>query len=154
MAEVKSSERYLPITDITRPFFERQKDQQVRQRTSIITAGGTYYDGDLVVCNSDGSWKPRGRVSADFGQLLRHLELRHIRFHDSRHSIATNMHELTGDFYTVGQCLGHSLKGVGIQLNISNNLDSVTAQYVDVRLERKRFVLETYHNAVFPSTAE
>ena len=70
--------------------------------------------------------------------------LRHIRFHDLRHSAATNMHELTGDFYTVGQILGHSLKGIGIQLGISNNMESVTAQYVDVRLDRKTFVLNAY----------
>ena len=55
------------------------------------------------------------------------------------------MHELTGDFYTVGQILGHSLKGIGIQLGISNNMEAVTAQYVDVRLERKSFVLNSYH---------
>ena len=72
----------------------------------------------------------------------------HIRWHDTRHSAATNMHQLTGDFYTVGMILGHSLKGVGIQLGISNNLESVTAQYVDVRLDRKRVVLDTYHKAV------
>lgn len=72
----------------------------------------------------------------------------HIRFHDTRHSAATNMHELTGDFFTVSQILGHSLKGTGIQLNLSSNLDSVTAQYVDVRLERKLVVLDTYHQAV------
>lgn len=58
------------------------------------------------------------------------------------------MHELTGDFYTVGQILGHSLKGIGIQLGISNNMDAVTAQYVDVRLDRKEFVLDAYHKAV------
>jgi hypothetical protein len=58
------------------------------------------------------------------------------------------MHQLTGDFYTVGQILGHSLKGVGMQLGISSSLDSVTAQYVDVRLDRKRAVLNDYHNAV------
>ncbi len=40
----------------------------------------------------------------------------HMRFHDLRHSAATNMHQLTGDFYTVGMILGHSLKGIGIQL--------------------------------------
>lgn len=67
-----------------------------------------------------------------------------------RHSAATNMHQLTGDFYTVGQILGHSLKGVGMQLGISSSLDSVTAQYVDVRLDRKREVLDAYHNAVHP----
>jgi len=52
------------------------------------------------------------------------------------------MHQLTGDFYTVGQILGHSLKGVGIQLGISTSLDSVTAQYIDVRLDRKYSVLD------------
>ena len=90
-------------------------------------------------------WSRRERVSANFGQFLRHQGLRHIRFHDLRHSAATNMHELTGDFYTVGQILGHSLKGIGIQLGISNNMESVTAQYVDVRLDRKTFVLNAYH---------
>lgn len=71
--------------------------------------------------------------------------------HHLRHTAATNMHELTGDFYTVGKILGHSLKGVGIQLGISTNLEAVTERYVDVRLERKRNVLETYHKALFPS---
>ena len=61
------------------------------------------------------------------------------------HSAATNMYELASDFYTVGQILGHSLKGIGIQLGISNNMEAVTAQYVDVRLERKSFVLNSYH---------
>ena len=48
----------------------------------------------------------------------------------------------------MGQILGHSLKGIGIQLQLSTNLESVTAQYVDVRLERKLIVLDAYHQAV------
>jgi hypothetical protein len=60
------------------------------------------------------------------------------------------MHQLTVDFYTVGQILGHTLKGVGMQLGISKSLDRVTAQYVDVRLDRKIVVLDTYHNALQP----
>lgn len=62
------------------------------------------------------------------------------------------MHQLTGDFYTVGQILGHSLKGIGIQLQLSNNLEAVTAQYVDVRMERKLYVLNIYHEAVLGSS--
>ena len=54
-----------------------------------------------------------------------------------RYSAGTNLHELTGDFYTVSQILGHSTK-------------SVTARYVDVRLDRKLEVLTVYHNAVLP----
>ena len=66
------------------------------------------------------------------------------------HTAATNMHQLTGDFYTVGEILGHTLKGIGMSLGISTNLEAVTAQYVDVRLERKKAVPETYHKALHP----
>lgn len=37
-------------------------------------------------------------MSANFGQLVRHLEMPHIRFYDLRHTAATNMYQLTGDF--------------------------------------------------------
>ena len=63
------------------------------------------------------------------------------------------MHQLTGDFYTVGEILGHTLKGIGMSLGISTNLEAVTAQYVDVRLERKKSVLEIYHKALHPENS-
>ena len=147
MAPVKSSERTLPITDLTLPYFIRQKERQKGQKCLLEMTGEPYYDNDLVLAKPNGTPKRRERVSTNFGQFLRHQGLRHIRFHDLRHSAATNMHELTGDFYTVGQILGHSLKGIGIQLGISNNMEAVTAQYVDVRLDRKQFVLNAYHKA-------
>ena len=145
MAPVKSSERTLPITNLTMPYFIRQVWRQTNQSILLESSGEDYYDNDLVIAKPNGCPERRERVSANFGQFLRHQGLRHIRFHDLRHSAATNMHELTGDFYTVGQILGHSLKGIGIQLGISNNMEAVTAQYVDVRLERKSFVLNSYH---------
>lgn len=148
MAPVKSSERTLPITALTRPYFERHLELQNEQRRLAQSSGGIYYDNDLVFSKADGSPKRKERISSNFGQLLRHANLPHIRFHDLRHSAATNMHQLTGDFYTVGQILGHSLKGIGIQLQLSNNLEAVTAQYVDVRLERKLIVLDCYHKEV------
>ena len=148
MAPVKSGERVLPITDLTLPYFQRQLALQVEQRTLLTGAGQAYYDNDLVIARPNGIPERRDRVSSNFGQLLRRMGMPHMRFHDLRHSAATNMHQLTGDFYTVGMILGHSLKGIGIQLGLSNNLESVTAQYVDVRLDRKRVVLDTYHQAV------
>lgn len=148
MAPVKSSERTLPITALTRPYFERHLELQNEQRRLAQSSGGIYYNNDLVFSKQDGSPKRKERISSNFGQLLRHANLPHIRFHDLRHTAATNMHQLTGDFYTVGQILGHSLKGIGIQLQLSNNLEAVTAQYVDVRLERKLIVLDCYHKEV------
>ena len=59
---------------------------------------------------------------------------------------------VTGDFYTVGEILGHTLKGIGQSLGISNNLDAVTARYVEVRIDRKKEVLDTYHKSVHAPT--
>lgn len=151
MAPVKSEERILPISEITLPYFKRQIEVQERQKELARLSGDTYYENHLACCKANGAPYRRETLSANFGQTIRRLGLPHIRFHDLRHTAATNMHELTGDFYTVGKILGHSLKGVGIQLGISTNLEAVTERYVDVRLERKRDVLETYHKALFPS---
>lgn len=41
-----------------------------------------------------------------------------------------------------------TLKGIGMSLGIFTSLEAVTAQHVDVRLERKKAVLETYHKAL------
>ena len=148
MAPVKSGERALPITPLTKPYFERQLIAQNEQKRLNAASGSPYYDNDLVLAKPDGAPKRRERISNSFGQMLRHSGMPHIRFHDLRHTAATNMHELTGDFYTVAQILGHSLKGIGNQLGISGNLDTVTARYVDVRLNRKLAVLNAYHEAV------
>lgn len=145
---VKSHDRLLPITEAARLYFERQLNLQARQKELADLSGTVYYDNRLVVAKPSGVPFRRETVSSDFGQLLRRFGLPHIRFHDLRHAAATNMHQLTGDFYTVGQILGHSLKGIGMQLGISTSLDSVTAQYVDVRLDRKMAVLDVYHNVL------
>jgi len=148
MAPTKSNDRMLPITETTLPYFIRQFELQEKQKSLVLAGGGDYHDNGLVIAKSDGSPRRRDGMSANFGQLIRHMEMPHIRFHDLRHTAATNMHQLTGDFYTVGEILGHTLKGIGMSLGISTNLEAVTAQYVDVRLERKKAVLDTYHQAV------
>ena len=120
-----------------------------KAKNLVISGGEEYNDNDFVIAKPDGAPYRRDGMSAKFGQLIRRLEMPHIRFHDLRHTAATNMHQLTGDFYTVGEILGHTLKGIGMSLGISTNLDSVTARYVDVRLERKREVLGAYHESVY-----
>ena len=37
---------------------------------------------------------------------------------------------------------------IGVSLGLSMNFEAVTARYVDVRLERKKEVLDAYHGAV------
>jgi integrase len=147
-APTKSNDRVLPITDSTLPYFMKQYEMQQKKKELTELSGMPYYENNLVIAQADGSPMRADRVTCNFGQWLRHLSMPHIRFHDLRHSAATNMHELTGDFYTVGQVLGHSLKGIGLSLGISTNMADVTARYVDVRNSRKLIVLDAYHNAL------
>lgn len=134
------------------PFAGDIKENTIISRYELGKKSNGKWQNKLFIAKPDGSPQRRDRMSANFGQLIRHLEMPHIRFHDLRHTAATNMHQLTGDFYTVGEILGHTLKGIGISLGISTNLEAVTAQYVDVRLERKQSVLQTYHKALQPKT--
>lgn len=154
MAPTKSQDRVLPITDVTMPYFKKQLQLQQKQKELAELSGQPYYNNHLVIAKPDGSPERPDGISNNFAQFLRHNNMPHIRFHDLRHSAATNMHELTGDFYTVGEILGHTLKGIGLSLGISTNMADVTARYVDVRLDRKQTVLEAYHNAMFPREAE
>lgn len=150
MAPPKSNGRRLPITDVARPFFERQLARLDTQRRDAEKAGTPYYDNDLVICKPNGAPQAANWISSGFGKLLAGLDMPHIRYHDLRHTAATNMHQLTGDFYTVGEVLGHTLAGIGASLGLSMNFEAVTARYVDVRLERKQEVLDAYHAAVHP----
>ncbi len=144
-----ASKRTLPLIPQVREELLKHKAKQEEYRRAF---GRSYCrEWKNCVCVS-----PTGKilspdfVTEHFGQILAEYGLRKIRFHDLRHTAATNMHQLTGDFYTVGEILGHTLKGIGISLGISTNLEVVTAQYVDVRLDRKKTVLETYHKALHP----
>ena len=143
-----NSVRALPVTQETKLFFERQRAKIQENKELRIALGLPYYENNLVVCADDGRPLVPDRVSANFGHLLKQLEMPHIRFHDLRHSAGTNMHELTGDFLTVATILGHSLKNMGISLGVTGNLDITTRHYVEVRNTRKAEVLKTYHKAV------
>ena len=154
MAPPKSNGRKLPITELARPFFLKQLAMQEVQKEQAAKDGKPYYDNDLVVAKPDGAPIAASWVSSQFGKLLEDLDMPHIRFHDLRHTAATNMHQLTGDFYTVGEVLGHTPAGIGASLGLSMNFEAVTARYVDVRLERKKEVLDAYHSAVEKAAPE
>lgn len=150
MAPTKSNGRRLPITEAARPFFQRQLSLQAAQREEAKRTGMPFYENELVVAKPNGAPRIGSWISTHFGGLLESFGMPHIRFHDLRHTAATNMHQITGDFYTAGEVLGHTLAGISNSLGLSVNFDAVTARYVDVRLERKKEVLDAYHAAVFP----
>ena len=148
-AKTKSSLRILPLIGSFREYFLQVKEAQELNKQVCGNCYNHEYDG-FVFVDELGERMRANYLTSAFPKFLESHGLRRMRFHDLRHTAATNMHQLTGDFYTVGEILGHTLKGIGMSLGISTNLEAVTAQYVNVRLERKRAVLETYHKALHP----
>lgn len=68
--------------------------------------------------------------------------------HNLSYVAATNMHQLTGDYYTISEILGHTLEGTAKSLGFTAQVNTVTARYVEVRRERKLAVLNLYHETV------
>lgn len=141
----KFSRRLLPITEESKEYFLAV--QQYRQE-NIDRLKEFYDDRGFILTRPNGLPLDETHISRQFNLIVSSFDMPHQRFHDLRHAAATNMHQLTGDFYTIGEILGHSLKGIGNTLGFVGGLEAVTERYVDVRLERKRYVLEAYHKAV------
>ena len=114
-----SQGRTLPITEVSLRFFLRQKEIQEQQKAPCRSSGTPYYNNDLVYAKPDGSPYRRDKLSNEFGQVVRRSGLPHNRFHDLRHAAATNMHQLTGDYYTVSEILGHTLEGTAKSLGFT-----------------------------------
>lgn len=85
MAPPKSNSRTLPITELARPFFEKQLALLASQKEAAQAAGKPYYENDLVVCKANGAPQAANWISSGFGKLLESLEMPRIRFHDLRH---------------------------------------------------------------------
>ena len=105
MAPVKSSERTLPITPLVRPYFERHLELQKEQKRFAKQSGNPYFDNDLVFAKPNGAPKRRERISANLDSCCVTPRCPHP-FHDLRHTAATNMHQLTGDFIRLDRSWG------------------------------------------------
>ncbi|MDL2288881.1 tyrosine-type recombinase/integrase [Oscillospiraceae bacterium OttesenSCG-928-F05] len=142
--------REFPLSDESRRYFIRQMELQERQISLCESQGMQYYDNDLVVAQADGAPFDKENFSKRFPHFIASKELPRLRYHDLRATAATNMFNLSGDFYTVGAILGHSLKGISNTLGIGSNAQSVTERYVSANMEAKRAVIGNYHAELFP----
>lgn len=140
------SERTLPITPYTKPYFEKQF-----KRRDLVLLNTKSDFSHFMILTDKGTPYTEEHISDHFKKIAGRLNLPAIRFHDLRHTAATNMHLLTGDFYTVAAVLGHSLRGIGGQLRISGNLEATTERYIDVQLDSLSRVLAAYHKTIIQS---
>jgi integrase len=106
------SRRVLPIGATTVAALKRHRADQDGLR---LGQGSAYHDADLVFCLPDGSpWSPSA-FSLAFMRLLRKTELPQIRFHDLRHTHASQLLAQGVHPKIVSERLGHA--NIGITLD-------------------------------------
>jgi integrase len=103
-----------------------------RMRWMVLQLGrGEYHDNDFVIAKPDGAPYRRDVMSTNFGQLIRHLEMPHIRFHDLRHSCALLLLANGVPMNQIQEWLGHSAfsatANIYAHLDYNSKLDSAQA---------------------------
>jgi integrase len=86
--KTENSRRTIVLPNSVIVILKRHKTYQDKTKKLL---GTDYIDNDYVNCSENGRpFHPSG-FSSKFAQLLRKIGMPHIRFHDLRHSAATNM---------------------------------------------------------------
>lgn len=102
----KSSYRTLPLIDNIEELLLKEK---IKQEENKKFFGNTYKNKDnYIFVDEEGNLIKPDRVSRRFRQLLQDNNLRHIRFHDLRHSCATLLLALGKTLGEIQIWLGHS----------------------------------------------
>lgn len=105
----EESIRTLPMTDEIIEILQRRKKQQEEQ---IQIMQGHYQDKEMIVCNDDGTLIDPRNFSKRFSSILNKHNMKHIRFHDLRHTCATLMLNSDIDLKLISNWLGHSSIGI------------------------------------------
>jgi integrase len=117
--EPKSRRGRRPITlpSIAVDLLKAHRDAQDKVKSTLDR---DYQDNDLVSCRDDGTvWPPSAFTSA-YRDLLRRRKLPNVRFHDLRHSHASQLLRAGVSPKVISERLGHSK--VGFTLDVYSHL--------------------------------
>jgi len=106
------------------------KNQRLTQLKNKVALGEEYIKNDLVSCHVNGSNIDPSNFSKVFSKILEVNGLKHIRYHDLRHSAATNMLMNGIDIKTVSTILGHSTISITLEI-YAHVLDSMKRDAVN-----------------------
>lgn len=134
----KSSCRTLPLPE---PVYEMLLEEKTKQETYRRLFRSSYHreNDDYVCVNQLGELIRPSYVTSHFSDLLKKYGLRHIRFHDLRHTFASILLGKDVPLINVSNFLGHS--DIATTANIYAHLDKASkqasAQVITDILERK-----------------
>jgi len=133
--EPKSSKsrRTVALSAFVLEALKRHRAGQAAERLSL---GAGYRDLDLVLAQWDGSpWKPES-ISTLFRAVVRRAGLGHVRFHDLRHSHATQLLRLGVPAKVVSERLGHATIGITLDTytHVLPGMQEDAAKKVDLAL--------------------
>ena len=102
-----SSKRVLPLSDYAVRLLREAKREQERNRALCGNCYNTQYL-DFLCVNQMGDLLNPDYISQSFQKLLKRNGLRHIRFHDLRHSCASILADMGYSMKNIQTWLGHS----------------------------------------------
>lgn len=139
----KSSYRTLPLIDDIADRLLEFKGQQEYFKKAF---GKSYYnkDKEYVFVKPDGKLTRPDYVSEHFKNLLKNLGLRHIRFHDLRHSCASLLLAKGIPMKAIQEWLGHSnfSTTANIYAHLDSNSKHLSAQAITSAFEIKKEIEE------------
>lgn len=124
------SKRSLPLSPKLLLELKLQKQKQIKYKESFWNE---YYKSDFICTYKDGSLIQPGSFSNIFIRLLSEYNLRHIRFHDLRHTAASLMLSEGIAMKVVSDLLGHSSISITADLysHVLDDLKKEAASIMD-----------------------
>ncbi len=131
--KTQKARRTIALPRMTVEALRYHKTEQAKER---LLVGPDYKDRGLVLARADGSpWKPDSFTSS-YRSLVRRLGLSHIRFHDLRHTHATQLLRQGVHPKVVSERLGHSTVGITLDVysHVLPGMQEDAARRVDAAL--------------------
>ncbi|MDD2534324.1 MAG: tyrosine-type recombinase/integrase [Eubacteriales bacterium] len=142
-----NSLRTLYLSDLALGIFLRQLERLQHLKT-LANSKTPFVDQDYVICQTNGNPYEETHMAKKFHMLTEQLGYPRCRIHDLRHSTASNVYDLTGDYLAVSRILGHTIKGLEKTLGSSKLYESMTSLYIHVQPSRTAEAVKIHHNEV------
>jgi len=122
--------RLIALPGLTVQFMRQHKADQAKQRLRL---GPLYQDHGLIFPRPDGTPWPPDAFSTAFAALIRRSDLPHIRFHDLRHSHASQLLKQGVHPKVVSERLGHSTIAITLDTysHVLPGLQAIAASEID-----------------------